>query len=657
MKHECVTSGGIMNIEKLEKLEIKPKFNLKYCNNDERYSDGNIEDTIVDLLIEDNSEHYSDIIANNFNWPVYYHLTSVRKNLLSWYPFDKKKDVLEIGCGFGSITNMLCEKCNSVTAVELTKRRALGTLARCRDKENLEIIVGNLNDVEFEKKFDYITLIGVLEYQGTFTESDNPYVDFVKKIRTLLKPDGKLLIAIENKYGLKYWCGACEDHTGVPFDGINQYKIGNKVAETFSKSALEKIIQDAGFVKKHFYYPYPDYKLPTVIISENEKFEKNKLSGAELYYVPSDESIVAFEKDLHNDLIDNDVMPFFANSFLVECGNEASELGEVKYALLNNLRKADLNVGTKFLSNGTVVKWNNESKNSEHLMECLENMNYLKQRGIKTVDVSMVNNELVSPRIEATTMEAEILEAYKNKDIEKIIELLHQVYHQICKSSAEVLEEENVLLQIFVNDDLSGKDFGPILEKGMIDMIPRNAFCIEDEMYWFDQEWEFDNIPAKYILFRGIMSLYQSNPWINEVVDRTVIFSRCDMGDLYQIFCELEAIIIDNLFDRQTVEIEKTIHSGDVSKIYKNAMNLANPKKYESESEIKLENNINQILASGMICDVVDTFLRFDINNINSFKLKLFVRWLQNHKEQIVERSIYIPKSIDELVDNVMNNI
>ena len=36
----------------------------------------------------------------------------------------------------------------------------------------------------------------------------NPFENFLKKIKSLLKPDGKLIVAIENKYGLKYWCGA-----------------------------------------------------------------------------------------------------------------------------------------------------------------------------------------------------------------------------------------------------------------------------------------------------------------------------------------------------------------------------------------------------------------------------------------------------------------
>ena len=68
-------------------------------------------------------------------------------------------------------------------------------------------------------------MIGVLEYQGSYTNSENPYKDFLKKIKQLLKPNGKLLIAIENQYGLKYWCGAREDHTGtVSYTHLDVYK-------------------------------------------------------------------------------------------------------------------------------------------------------------------------------------------------------------------------------------------------------------------------------------------------------------------------------------------------------------------------------------------------------------------------------------------------
>ena len=36
----------------------------------------------------------------------------------------------------------------------------------------------------------------------------------------------------------KYWCGALEDHTGLPFDGMNQYKFTKRgVRNFFRKNA------------------------------------------------------------------------------------------------------------------------------------------------------------------------------------------------------------------------------------------------------------------------------------------------------------------------------------------------------------------------------------------------------------------------------------
>lgn len=270
----------------------KPQFNTKFYKGEDLYSDGDIEDEVIKIIAKNETTDYERYINENYSWPVFYHLTRIRQNLLNWYPFNEDADVLEIGCGMGAITELLCKKCSNVTAVELSKRRATATYLRCRAYENLEIIVGNLNDIEFNKKYDYITLIGVLEYQNNYTASENPFKDFLVKIKKLLKPDGKLLIAIENKYGLKYWCGAPEDHSGIPFDGINDYKYSN-IARTFSKKQLENIIKQSGFDKTFFYYPLPDYKMPQVIYSDDYLPLNGSVDNWIPYYQPNNKSMIS----------------------------------------------------------------------------------------------------------------------------------------------------------------------------------------------------------------------------------------------------------------------------------------------------------------------------------------------------------------------------
>ena len=85
---------------------------------------------------------------------------SYAQSIINWFPFKENATCLEIGGGCGAITGALCQNLHEVKVVELSKRRSSINLARHKHFDNLEIIVGNLNDIEFKEKFDYITLIG-----------------------------------------------------------------------------------------------------------------------------------------------------------------------------------------------------------------------------------------------------------------------------------------------------------------------------------------------------------------------------------------------------------------------------------------------------------------------------------------------------------------
>jgi SAM-dependent methyltransferase len=290
--------------------------NKKYYKGKDLYSDGEVENFILECAEAGMS--LDDIPESRLSWPVFYHLSPIRANILNWYPFEKESSLLEIGAGCGAVTETLCEKLGSVTAVELSLRRAEIIEARCRQYKNLTIYAGNLNDMDFKKKFDYITLIGVLEYAPAFTDAPESGIVFLKKIRSLLKKKGKLFIAIENQFGMKYWAGANEDHLGKVFVGLEGYSNVENV-RTYGKNELEQIIRSAGFNSLDFYYPYPDYKFPDIIFSDDFL-----PSEADLYPVTpvfdSERMELFNEKKVFSGIIKNGMFPFFANSFLVECG-------------------------------------------------------------------------------------------------------------------------------------------------------------------------------------------------------------------------------------------------------------------------------------------------------------------------------------------------
>ena len=82
------------------------KFNLDYYSGENFYSDGDIEKEILKIVKTQGSYESME----NVPFPVLYHLSRVRENILNWYPFQEDATCLEIGSGCGAISGLLCEK-------------------------------------------------------------------------------------------------------------------------------------------------------------------------------------------------------------------------------------------------------------------------------------------------------------------------------------------------------------------------------------------------------------------------------------------------------------------------------------------------------------------------------------------------------------------
>ena len=293
----------------------KVTLDYTFYNGQDQYSDGDIEKDLLQLIMEE--PDVEKILAEDDRWPVLYHFSPVRQNILEWYPLKKDASVLEIGAGCGAISGVLCRNAKHVTSVDLSKRRSLINANRNKEYDNLTIMVGNFNDVVLKEKYDYITLIGVLEYAGYYTDDEHPFEAFLKKISGYLKEDVKLLIAIENKFGLKYWAGSREDHTGKFFDGLEGYIDTDSKVRTFSKEALKKIITDAGYGKAEFYYPFPDYKFPVQIFSDEYLPREDDLNiGLDTF--DNTRMMLFNENRVYANLLKEKKFEFFANSFFIE---------------------------------------------------------------------------------------------------------------------------------------------------------------------------------------------------------------------------------------------------------------------------------------------------------------------------------------------------
>lgn len=281
------------------------------------YSDGDVEDKILDIVKNYEPHEFNKIIAEKKDWAVMYHLSHIRRNILGPLNIKKTDKVLEIGSGCGAITGGLAAKAKSVTCVELSKKRSMINANQNKTCENVKIMIGNFQDIEptLENDFNVITLIGVFEYAGLYIDSDNPFEEFLAQISKHLAPGGQLIIAIENKFGMKYWAGCQEDHLGGYFSGLEGYNEECEGIRTFSKKELEEIFDKTGVWDVTFYYPYPDYKFPMVLYSDDVLPKLGDLN-INLQNFDRERLVLFNETRVYDELIKDNAFPYFSNSFM-----------------------------------------------------------------------------------------------------------------------------------------------------------------------------------------------------------------------------------------------------------------------------------------------------------------------------------------------------
>ena len=497
------------------------KFNLDYYSGENFYSDGDIEKEILKIVRTQGS--YENMAQVPF--PVLYHLSRVRENILNWYPFRKDAACLEIGSGCGAISGLLCERMKKVVSVELSKQRADINMARHERLDNLEIWVGNLNDMVFGETFDYIVLNGVFEYAPGFTEGDQPCEAFLNNIRRLLKPDGILLIAIENRFGLKYFAGAPEDHTDGYFDGIAGYPQNHSV-RTFSKGEWERLMENCGFVNHRFYYPYPDYKFPREIFTE-ESLKEQKYGLPAWNFTRY--RMALFREETVADTIQQDGrMDYFANSFLIEMSRQPlDEKKKVLYAKMSTDRDRHFSVATTIEQqdgNKMVVKRAMTPEAKRHLKNMIKQPE--EHGGFRTMVGGEIPDGIAYPFLEEESLGQQAKRAVYAHDMGKIRKLVHQVY-QMCQK-----ETDRVIQRQIRSQEMSGRErteftkvFGTAkMPEDLLCIAPANIDLILDNIFEkdggycvIDCEWIFDfPVPVSFILWRCINELYSSYPQLEQ---------------------------------------------------------------------------------------------------------------------------------------------
>ena len=464
---------------------------------------------------------YNQKIAQEKNWAVLFSLSHIRWNAVEWLPIRKTDQVLEIGAGTGALTGILAEKAGSVTCMEENPENCKINAIRNQNRDGIEIYTGAYGEIapHLEKKYDWIFLVGAFETAGSIMPGVNPHRDLLKSAKELLAPGGRMVVTSQNRLGLRYFAGCREDYTGEYFSGVEGYT-EDSPGKTFSRPELEKTIRAAGLTYMKFYYPYPDYRLPMTIYSDEHLPKVGELWD-NLRNFDQERYLMFDEAKAFDQIIEDGLFSVFSNSFLVVVQKEAEEQEEKRtiFSKYSNERSGRFAIRTDIQMDGAGKRYARKvacyPEGKEHIEKLPVWMKKLSQvykgtgmtlnqcRKAETgTEIDFLTGQTLEEQLDHLLLEGKTEEALQQ--LMDYIEVIRKAgsAERFCVTP----EFEAVFGEVLLPEDLTCSKVTDI------DMVAGNEICTEQGWIHMDYEWTFDfPVPVNYVIYRIIQNYLYGN--------------------------------------------------------------------------------------------------------------------------------------------------
>ena len=293
--------------------ELIKQFDAKFEYNNGIYSQSNSngywsnfskdDKNLLFILLNENLTN--EVIRENFHQ--YYDMIFDQSRAVGLRLLDiKDNDIgIDYGCMWGNLLIYAARKCKAMVGVDQTIDSLKFLKKRINEEkiDNCYLLNANLrNSLNIDGTFDFSIVNGVLEWipqRGNidlknhfrkgiikFVKPElNPKLEqltFLKNVNNTLKSDGRLYLAIENRFDYKYFLWKRDPHSNLHYTSILPRFLANIVSNIwygrpyvnyiYSIKELKKLLREAGFSRYTVYAAFPDYHFPLKIIPTEKKY-------------------------------------------------------------------------------------------------------------------------------------------------------------------------------------------------------------------------------------------------------------------------------------------------------------------------------------------------------------------------------------------------
>lgn len=313
------------------------------------------------------------------------------------------------------------------------------------------------------------------------------YKVLFEKIKKHLKPNGHVILAVDNRFGLTYFAGSKERLTGKYFEGLEGYGHSESVC-TYSKDAVLSMAREAGFASAKTYYPYPNFRYMTAMYTDEHLPAPGELNK-NLCNFEEERAVLFNEAAVFDELIKEGRFQEFSNSYLfdltLEEQKKEEELLFLKYSVERDekyrirteiVRKAD---GTKAVRKVPYGKMSVGHVEKIKYWEAILGKQY-EEFDVKVNRCTLTEKGAEFEFLKGQTLEDKLDEYLENDDFAGFVQEL--------KNYASKVEQLT-----------SGKAVN-------LDLIFPNIILADGQWNVIDYEWTFAaEIPVKFIIYRAIV--------------------------------------------------------------------------------------------------------------------------------------------------------
>lgn len=520
----------------------------------------------IEYINKNGEKQYEEIIKQDPTIENLEIFSKIPQNIINWYPFKENCTILEVNANLGEVTKTLCLKAKKVVCIEKSKQKAIAISKRFETQENLKIIQGNLQNIKLDEKFDYIFIHNIEKNDTTLEE----YINLAQNVSW---QDATILLAINNQFGVS---------------NLNGIDLNNEMQRNnMSKKEIENILKQKGYENYKYYYPLPNYKLPNIIYTDKHLPTLESINR-DLTLYPKSYIKISKERDFYKNIIKKDIGLFttLATSFLIEISKIPNE-NKIELISFGNSRKPNYRMKTIMLEE-EVHKQNLEQIGQEHIDIIKQNIEILNKSNIKTLDT--YDNEKIISRVikQPKTFDKYMLKLYQENNMEEFYQKTREFFDNLKKKLEKSEQIDTTVFEKYgIQIDKSIKQKLHFIKYGMFDLIFQNSFFVENDYYFYDQEWIEENLPLEFIIFRAIFYLTpnRENIKLNEIYKELEIIEYIEMFE--KLEQKLQEKIKDDLIWKIHSENSETVKTINDTMIHYRNLHA----EVQTELERQIQNN------------------------------------------------------------------